>query len=198
MKILIVQLSDMHCKSQDGEYSLKIRKAAVALKTLGPVQSAVVIFSGDLTNSASKNEFKAGKKILKGFLSELQTEIGCKRIPLLIVPGNHDMFLPDGCRDFDEILTWNKDEHLDEELDRLSKFFEYAHSQGCFTDGSNLYHVKTIEINGVKIQACLLNSAPYSTRKPNDKQIHYFPPYVIEKISRDPSAHLKFSIMHHS
>ena len=56
MKIMIVQLSDMHCKVNDGNMSLKIKKVANAIRTLGKVDRSLLVFSGDLTNSGSSEE----------------------------------------------------------------------------------------------------------------------------------------------
>ena len=53
MKIMIVQLSDMHCKVNDGNMSLKIKKVANAIRTLGKVDRSLLVFSGDLTDSGS-------------------------------------------------------------------------------------------------------------------------------------------------
>lgn len=47
------------------------------------------------------------------------------------------------------------------------------------------------------MQVCLLNSAPFSTRTPEDKQFHFFPKYVSEKLVRDESVDFKITVMHH-
>ena len=61
MRILFVQLSDFHCCSSSSEYKFLIDRAIDAIATTGKYESIVLIFSGDLTNSATSNEFKAGK-----------------------------------------------------------------------------------------------------------------------------------------
>ena len=77
MKLLFVQLSDMHCSSSDGYLTRKIDKSIDAIKTLGKVDKAVLIFSGDLTNEAFPNEFKAGKHLLGKFLTKLSNALNC-------------------------------------------------------------------------------------------------------------------------
>lgn len=54
MKVLIVQLSDMHCESGDKYLSKRFRKAVNAIKTVGKVDKAILVFSGDLTNTAQR------------------------------------------------------------------------------------------------------------------------------------------------
>lgn len=200
MKTLFLQISDMHCKISDGGQKKKIDNMVAALKSLGPIQNAALIFSGDLSDSALENEFKVGRRILGYLLSNLG-EITNSWIPTFIVPGNHDMYLPQGCRGIDEIMNWNHQkclgEHIEEEIHRLDTFLEYAHSKNCFIN-DNLCDVRIISLGDIKIQVCLLNSAIFSTKRPDDKQAHYFPPYVGEKLVRDPSVDLKLTIMHHS
>lgn len=191
----------MHCKSNDGKHTKKIDSAVAALKSLGPIQSAALIFSGDLADTASKNDFKSGRNLLGCLLYNLG-QITNSWVPAFIVPGNHDMILPDDCRGITEIIQWHKnkclDEHMAEEMHRLDDFFEYAHSKKCFIGDDELCQVQILSLGTVKIQVCLLNSAPFSTRMPDDKQAHYFPSYVGERLMRDSSVDLKITVMHHS
>lgn len=196
MKLLFVQLSDMHCCSSDYSLTEKLDKAVAAIRALGKVDGVVLVFSGDLSNKADPNEFKVGKRLLGFFLSQLSKALNCGFINTKIVPGNHDMILPEGSRGGAEIKNWNKDEHLYEELDCLKGFFEYSASKYCFVK-DKICDVNTIAFGDVKLQFCLLNSAPYSTRDPEDKQFHYLPTYVSEKLTRDPEADLKITVMHH-
>ena len=196
MKLIIVQLSDMHCGSYADSHTQKIEKAIAAIQVYGKMDKAVLVFSGDLTNAAQPNEYKAARKVLGKFTSELGKKLGCY-IPTMIVPGNHDMLLPQGCRDVKEIEQWkNLDEHLDEEMLRLTDFFEYSARKQCFQK-NHLCDVRTIDVDGLKIQFCLLNSSPFSTRDPEDKQLHYFPSYVEELLDRREEANLKITVMHH-
>lgn len=196
MKLLFVQLSDMHCHKSDRYLTEKLYKAVSAIRTLGKMDGAVLVFSGDLCDTADSDEFYTGRYLLGTFLSQLSKSLNCGFIHTKIVPGNHDMILPEGSRGAEEIKTWNKDEHLSEELDRLEKFFAYSNSKRCFNT-DKICDVNTFIVGGVKLQFCLLNSAPYSTRDPEDKQFHYLPTYVGEKLTRVPEAELKITVMHH-
>jgi len=196
MKLLFVQLSDMHCRSSDYSLTQKLDKAASAIRALGKADGVVLVFSGDLTDTANPNEFKTARHLLGKFLRQLSEALKCGFIHTQIVPGNHDMILPEGSRGAKEIQGWNKDEHLYEELDRLKDFFLYSASKNCFVE-DKICDVKNFSVGDVKLQFCLLNSAPYSTRDPEDKQLHYFPAYVGEKLIRNPEADLKITVMHH-
>lgn len=52
-------------------------------------------------------------------LWRLSDDLDCGFIPTYIVPGNHDMDIPEGCRDAAMIESWDKQEHLGDELNRM-------------------------------------------------------------------------------
>lgn len=196
MKIFFVQLSDMHCHAKDHQFTTRIDKAVAAIKTLGKTNHVVLIFTGDLTDTAEINEFRAGKHLLGTLLAKLNKELDCGFINTIIVPGNHDMILPENSRCASDIIEWNKDEHLSDELDKLKNFFDYSRSKNCF-NADKICCIKNITLDNTLIQFCLLNSAPFSTREPEDKQLHYLPVYVSEKLARNKDADLKITVMHH-
>lgn len=65
MKLLFVQLSDIHCKAGDERLTLKLEKAVSAIRALGKADHAVLIFSGDLTDTDADKEYKAGRHLLE-------------------------------------------------------------------------------------------------------------------------------------
>lgn len=196
MKLLFVQLSDMHCKASDKNLTQKLEKAVSAIKTLGKIDHAVLVFSGDLTDTNSSEEYKIGKRLLDKFVKDLSAALKCGWIYTEIVPGNHDMDLPEDCRDAATIEKWNKDEHMQGELDRLNRFFSYAKSKHCFIR-DKLCDTHIFTSGNTKVQINKLNSSPFSTRKPDDKQFHYFPAYVGEELQRKQDVDVKVTIMHH-
>lgn len=196
MKVLFVQLSDTHCKATDKDLTQKLEKAVIAIKMLGKVDQAILVFSGDLTDTNSEQEYEVGRHLVGKFLTKLGNALQCGYIKTEIVPGNHDMDLPENCRDAAVIEAWNKNEHMQEEIDRQERFFNYAETKKCFVE-NKLCDVSILDLKGIKVQICMLNSSPFSTRTPDDKQLHYFPAFVSEKLYRDPEADLKITIMHH-
>lgn len=72
MKTLIVQMSDMHCKSGDEKLTTKIDKAICVLKSsFGEIKKVILVYSGDLADQADTNEYKAGRSLLGKFVAEL-------------------------------------------------------------------------------------------------------------------------------
>ena len=70
MKILLIQLSDIHCGTSFNEYDYFITQAVNTITKTNSYDKIVLIFSGDLTNSAHPNEFKTGRRIIGAFLVE--------------------------------------------------------------------------------------------------------------------------------
>lgn len=197
MKLLIIQLSDFHCTERSSASSIKIQKAVDSIVANGSFDKAVIVFSGDLTASAMPNEYKTARRIISSFIGALRKATCCSFIEVLIVPGNHDLYLPKSDRGIKEIQTWTLADHVEDELARLSCFFEYANSQNCFCD-NKLVDLRTISFHNKRIQFVLLNSALFSTRAREDKQFHFLPEDALELINSDTSADVRIAVMHHS
>lgn len=186
----------MHCKASDASCVFKVDRAIDAIKALPATDKAVLIFSGDLVDTDSQEEYRVGKQMLGHFLGQLSDALDCGFIPTYIVPGNHDMYLPADCRDAATIESWNLQEHLEDELARMKCFFAYSKTKKCF-EKDGLCDVNIVKFGDIKVQVCKLNSAPFSTRKPDDKQFHFFPARIRKKLERQPDVDLKITIMHH-
>lgn len=196
MKIAIIQLSDLHCRETDRNLTLKLEKAIRAIQVSSNIDKAILLISGDLVDTSTSEEYKVAKHLIGKFLRELGDTLKCGKIITKIVPGNHDMFLPLNSRSAEIITTWEKQDHLDDEIKRMDEFFSYSSTKSCFRK-NKIYDVETCVIGDSKIQFCLLNSAPFSTRQPTDKQLHYLPSEVGEHIQRQEDADLKITVMHH-
>lgn len=201
MKLLFVQLSDMHCTESDRGNTEKIKKAAAALATLGKIDGAIFIFSGDLADKAKKEQFSVGKEMMGCFTSNLSDKLDCGFIRTMIIPGNHDIDLSDtGCRVSKDIIGWKDngqlEDHLVDELSRLREFFRYSKTKHCFAQ-NKFCDTKIFNICGITVQCCLLNSALFSTRTPDDKELHYLPQSIMHSLNRKDDADIKITIMHH-
>lgn len=197
MRIALIQISDMHCLGYAQESkSDRIDNAIAAIKALGHLDHAVLFCSGDLTDHAHSNEYKSAQRALGRFLTNLGAALN-QFIPLIVVPGNHDIALSTTDRGITEIQRWIKNDHIGEELQRMSGFFNYANSKKCFL-GNRLYDTKIINYDGLKIGCCMLNSAPFSTLSHDDKEAHYFPGEVEVALRRMPTCDFMVTIMHHS
>lgn len=98
MKIAIVHLSDFHIHAGDQFLSQKTEGILSALNVLGKVDDYIVVFSGDLSHSGQVNEFKQSRYLLGKIISGIKQKNDNKFVNLFMVPGNHDLCLPENAR----------------------------------------------------------------------------------------------------
>ena len=200
MKIVFVHLSDIHFKASSTAINKKTSKLIDAIKSVSNVDNYIVICSGDTCNSGHIDEYKVAKKFFGHILSELGKHIK-KFIYFYIVPGNHDMVLGNDSRTWQEIHNYYVNKSVNEklltEIESLEAFFDYAASKHCFKQ-NKICHLNRINLDGFVIQFVLLNTAPFSTLKPDNKELHYLPINSIDLIRKDESTSLLVTIMHHS
>ena len=206
MKILFLHISDLHMKSDNRKNSKEIQhkvdKVVSAVKSLGMVDKYVVICSGDLTYSGLVDEYKSVRKVMRSLLPQIgKINTPSQYVEFYLVPGNHDMVLNDSSRKFADIEAFFKDKREDEEFEKeltfQKHFFEYAKSNKCFTR-NQVVHSIVKDYNGFRVQYNLINTAPFSTLKPDDKQLHYLPDSHLYSVLRQDNINLSISIMHHS
>ena len=197
MRVALIQISDMHCLGYAHESkSNRIDKAIDAIRTLDSFDHAVLLCSGDLADHAYPNEYRSARGVLGRFLSVLGTELD-QFVPLIVVPGNHDIALSPKGRGITDIQSWIKADHINEELQQMKDFFVYADSKNCFK-GNHLYDAKDFDYGDMKISFCMLNSAPFSTLSHDDKEAHFFPGEAEAVLRRTPGCDFMITIMHHS
>ena len=92
VKVLLVQLSDIHIKTAEDAVLQRSSKIVDAVKNLEPeVQAVVCILSGDLTYSGSEDQFLFALDFVTQFKTEMEKHLpaGCS-VSFVAVPGNHD------------------------------------------------------------------------------------------------------------
>ncbi len=199
MKTAIIHISDFHIRENDHIISEKIDKMISALNVLGKIDKYIVIFSGDLAYSGKVNEYKKTKFITGSILKKLLELSNNEKVEFLMVPGNHDMVLDENSRKCDDILKYYKeniiDEKLDEEISMFDNFYKESKVRMSKRKDKTIdnYFIKSGKI---KIQVNLINSAYFSTLKPNDKELHYFPLDRLDSLNK--RADLSITVMHHT
>jgi predicted phosphodiesterase len=202
MKISFIHLSDIHCSAQCNPDSIIIEKAILALRETGEVDEYVILFTGDLSSSGQSSEYDIFERAISKFQIEIKNQF-TKNVSMFIVPGNHDLDFRINNRGFNEIATFLKSSKsylntkFNDELLMLENFFAYSSKINCF-DIEKIIEKRIINLCGVKIQVNLLNSAPFSTKENNSKELHYFPEIEMEKIKREEKIDLHVTLLHHS
>lgn len=204
MKILFIQLSDMHLEKKEELKKIELDKVIQALNIVGECDECIIILNGDLTKAGRINEYKLIKALVGRLIYKLK-EGGFrnKKIHVLPVPGNHDLDLTNNIRTFDEIVKGYKaneiNELLKKEIKSLDDFFEFANYNKCFMS-NKMFCYKIIEFREICINFLLLNTAPFSLKGSTneDKGIHYFKEEEMKSLIPDNPNNLNVVIMHHN
>lgn len=201
MKILFLHLTDIHCKDGSDLNNHKLEQMITSLNSLGDIDECILVISGDLAYSGAINEYKIVQKFIGTILSKLGKKFD-SYINLLIVPGNHDINYGTSNRTSEDIIElFRSSKDMDGELEKehrlMKNFWSYANSKKCFNYNKSC-DVKTIKFGNFTIQANLINTAPFSTKKMDNKELHYFPENRLYALLNKNNADLVITVMHHS
>ena len=201
MKILFLHLSDLHIQKNNDGNIFHSKKIVDSLNVLGHFDYAIIIISGDIAYSGSKNQYQQAWYWVSDLFINLQNRFHLKSKPIvLVVPGNHDVDLSLGDLGhgkIQELFRTNLMENqLATEYKKLQNFFNYSRGNSCcFKDP--MYSQRLLVFEDFKIEANLLNSALFSTRD-EEKGLHFFSPHIIEKLIEPTNADFVITVMHHS
>ena len=199
MKIMFIHISDIHCKESD-DLSMKINKIVDTTNLYDEIEKIIIICTGDLTNSGSKNEYNVVRKNLGNLLFKLGKKFD-QKIELFVVPGNHDLYYPQ--KDFpnnkvinEQLKSDNPDEYLKDYCDRLNNFYNYSVSKNCFKK-DKIVDTIIFTIKDIKLQFNLINTAPFSLSGYDNKESHYLPEEKIYKLIKEDNCDYCMTLMHH-
>lgn len=201
--MIIIHLSDLHFERSIEDYDLHISKIADTLFSQKSFNKVVIIISGDIANKAAKYEYKAAKTFilrLKDAILKNFNHIKAEDVVILCVPGNHDINHNKSelshC-DLERFYTHSEYEsELAKEIEKLEGFFEFSKTFDCYKSES-LCEKKDIFVNGKKYSFYMINSAPFSLKKEEDKGLHYINEKSLSLIAQADGDY-NIAIMHHS
>lgn len=208
MRLLLVQLSDIHLR-MSGNSLLERRGAIVsALQNLEPeLDACLLLFTGDVAYSGQADEYY----LALDFIGKLQSDLSAvlpNRAPVFVaaIPGNHDCDFsePLAARDLLRAqLAANPSQVIDDSIIDVGtkvqrSFFELrdALDEGSKTlrNGSKLYYEYQIRIGDKLVEVRCLNSAWLSQLHEAEETLHYPAASVA---NRNPDAALSLSLLHH-
>jgi len=202
MKIAILHLSDFHIRAKDCFLNQKIDGVLSALNALGKIDDYIVVFSGDLSYSGQISEFKRSKYLLHKIISGIKQKNDNKFVRLFMVPGNHDLCLPENARVRKEIQKHYDNETIEKlipvEISYLENYYLHSSANSGKKPSDVFLQKEYLTFDGYKIQFNLINTAPFSTLDPDDKELHYFPDSRINLLTRTADTNLCITVMHHS
>lgn len=201
MKIAIIHLSDFHIREKEQFSPQKISGMLSSLNVIGEVDDYIIVFSGDLSFSGKPNEYKSSRYIFGRLIAGIKEKNNNKFVDLYMVPGNHDLNLPSNPRDRQSIQDSYDNGMIEQllptEISYLDNYFKYSNANGIIPY-DKLLNRRYRNFGDYKIQFNLINTAPFSTLEPNDKELHYFPSDKMPLLKKADDANLCITVMHHS
>lgn len=209
MRISFLHLSDFHLNDSKGVHPAKIQAIVDSLGVYTPIEGIVIVLSGDIAATGQANQYKIAATFLKRLIPEIRRKysISEKNTKILIVPGNHDIDWGRSTRlDSSKIRSFDEKEralHLQQELKSMKNYFSFSDRNGCFfpywmhIPFGQLVTRKILHFdNGYRIEANLLNTAPFSCD--SDDGLHYLPEDAIHSLTTESNADFFLVVMHHS
>jgi hypothetical protein len=205
VKVLLIQLSDIHLRGEDGVLS-RADKIASAVRNRDPgVAAYFVVVSGDTAFSGLDEQYTAAV----GFLGELKEELASytngAEVHIVVIPGNHDCDFEaaDGVR---KKLLDNVEVHSDQAPDegvievctRVQEnyrgYMELLDESGHLKPYNRLYHEYRFAIGGRNILFRCYNTAWMSQLHEKQGQLVYPLDKAAEK---HDGFDLTVSLLHH-
>src|ERR1700730_6936277 len=89
MKLVVVQLSDIHIKTSSDVILRRTKEIAIAIKNVAPTADAYLLaITGDVAYSGTKDQYAFAAQFVIALMDELKA-IG-KPVFEFVIPGNHD------------------------------------------------------------------------------------------------------------
>ena len=200
MRILLLHMSDFHTPEPFYYNRTKIDRFVEAIRVCGQFDNCIIAFSGDMAQSSKAEEYANAKRTFGCLIHAIKDKYKIAYIPVFSVPGNHDICLNSDSRKREQIQEYldsgTADQHLTDEFALMDEYF----SKDIATNriwNDRLIYKKNYEIGDYHIQLNLINTAPFSTLEPDDKQLHYFPDGKLYLLARNANADICITMMHH-
>lgn len=201
--IAVVHLSDLHFgphhrfrpdatpagdTPHDPGVPTLLQSLATDLVDFTPGCPVLFCISGDLTQTASPQEFEEARALLQG-LSELEIE-GRSGHPVVVVPGNHD-------------VEWSR-------VDPASRWLNWRHFYSAFTGtvaapGADDVSVELLDLDGQSLVVARINSAAFVQRETPDAERGRVDTVLLDQLdnalaSLDPESRrssIRLAVIHH-
>lgn len=210
MRLLILQLSDMHFRISGNPIEQRFEELMAAVLSIAPKpDSCLLLLTGDIAFSGVPEEFIQAESFLRSVKTRLVDSFGSTNVRIEIIPGNHDCFLPESDTEVRKALVEGaspsltaakpNDVYLNALLTIQSSFYGFCESfVGRSIEGNTrVCRAETISFIGKRIHIIALNTALLSRR---DEQIGtlYLPNILLTNATKqDPTADLVVCIYHH-
>ena len=91
MKLLILQISDIHIKGKNDRVFTRRKQISEALRNVtDKVDLCVVAVTGDIAFSGTLQQYEEALVLLESLKTEIPTALDNTRVEFIAIPGNHD------------------------------------------------------------------------------------------------------------
>jgi predicted MPP superfamily phosphohydrolase len=208
MQIILLQLSDIHIKTNSDVVLSRAAKIKDACHAAAPnAAGCVIILSGDIAYSGLKTEYEDAYRFLVELKEQLLGLPAMSTVVFIAVPGNHDcnfekesdvrQFLLSDLEKLIEMGVTPDSDLVKTILAVQQNFFSF---EARLTDGrqvgaaERLSFARLVEFGDFKMRFQCYNTAWLSRQKDLQSQL-YLPEATIEPVSTDAS--LSVSVFHH-
>lgn len=210
MRLLLVQLSDIHFKTGSDPVLSRVQAIWAAIRSTGaPPDACLFLITGDIAWSGQEKEYDQASAFFRLFRNEITLDLKNTPVVFVAIPGNHDCFLPKEKLELRSVVVAAA-EKMDPlsapdegiSLDLLSaqdNFFNFVTALDAPASHwkEKLCSHRKLSLSGKIIRVNLFNSAFLSQR--DEKQNLSMPQFLLEnQIIPDPAADLTISLHHHS
>lgn len=201
--IPILHISDMHIQEKDDLPVYRYERIVDVVRLAERPTDALLVITGDVAASGQIAEYEVALQAIDAMKEALAKK---GYIPhVFLVPGNHDIAFP-ASDDTDKKFSFSTIEELKESnsyfelykqfLTYMEDFRLFASTFGLFED--EFVSKRTLSISPeASLEVVMLNSAPCSTLKSDNKEIHYLPQEALKCIEKENGENIKFVLVHH-
>src|ERR1041385_4521010 len=205
MKLLLIQLSDIHVKNENDPILLRNKKIYEAIRNLDyEVEGCVIIISGDIAYSGKEEQYIAAIDFISSLEKQCSEYWKGVDIKIVALPGNHDCDFT-GTHEARDILvnTITKNKHSKADPASIEvctevqeKFFEFRDALTPTTEltGTKLFYEYTFQIGDGLILIRCCNTA-WLSQIPEQQGSLYFPTDAIVKNAGN--FQIALSVFHH-
>lgn len=196
MKLLFLHISDLHINNNTVISSSKINGIANVLRKYSNIDQLFLICTGDLASKGDSDEYFVVSLFFCKLTKAIKSVLGNQYFYLYIIPGNHDIVINDNYNPSKDDINSEK---LSLEFDKMGNYFSYLSKDSAVSNRiKKEFDIASDKINvgDFSISINQINSAPFSTLKHNDKELHYVKYDSINNI--DTSSDFNITMMHHS
>jgi predicted MPP superfamily phosphohydrolase len=178
VRVVFVQLSDIHFRSASNPISARVTSLLAAIRSIAPKPDfCFVLVTGDVAWSGQNDEYKNAQRFFSDLRADLSVHFGGSNLHFEFIPGNHDCFLPVADEELRAVIvrgiqttlhTKSPDSGMTSNLiSSQNNFFELAEKQGCsFANWKEkLFSSTAIQAGDRRIRIHSFNTAFLSQRK---------------------------------